>query len=128
MGRGDPLPVAVSLRNIGYVGRGGFCIRVSACSGNEGDKAAHCCNCHQEECEVFHRGSSIRPAFYSNAIGFSSVVCLDSLFSAVDQRPKRDTPSRVRTRPVTSDTPSAECYHFLPDRIPCELGPPFSSS
>src|SRR5580704_8977029 len=70
MGRRDPLPVAVSLRNFGDVGRGGFSIRASPCSCNEGDKAGHCRKCNQEECEVFHGGSSIWPAFYSNPIGF----------------------------------------------------------
>ena len=28
-------------------------------SGNEGGKAGHCCDCNQEGCEVFHKGSSI---------------------------------------------------------------------
>src|SRR5580658_542568 len=57
MGRGDPLPVAVPVRNFGNK-RGGFPIRVSWRRGNEGDKAGYCCNCNQEECEVFHKGSS----------------------------------------------------------------------
>src|ERR1700733_6188786 len=68
MGRGDPPPVAVPLRNFGNEW-GGFPIRASWCRGNESHKAGHCCNCDQEECEVFHKGSSIRPAFYSHRIG-----------------------------------------------------------
>src|ERR1700733_11674820 len=60
MRRGDPSPVAVPVRHFGNEGRGGFPTRVSWCKGNEGDKAGHCCNCDQEECEVFHKGSSIR--------------------------------------------------------------------
>src|ERR1700728_2305316 len=73
MGRGDPLPVAVSVRNFGNEARGEVPIRASWCSGNEGDKAGHCRNCNQEECEVFHKGSSIRPAFYSK-IGSAGLI------------------------------------------------------
>ena len=42
-----------------YEGRGGFLIRVSWRGGNEGAKPGHCCDCNQEECEVFHNGFSI---------------------------------------------------------------------
>jgi hypothetical protein len=62
MGRGNPLPVAVPMRDFGNEDRGGFSICVSWCRGKEGDKAGYCCNCAQEECEVFHKGSSIQYA------------------------------------------------------------------
>src|ERR1700733_2821227 len=63
MGRGDPFPVAVPVRDFGNEGRGGFPTRLSWSRGNEGDKPGHCCNCNQEECEVFHKGSSIQYAY-----------------------------------------------------------------
>src|SRR5271156_6111711 len=58
MGRGDPSPVAVPVRDFGNEGGGGFPTRVSWCRGNEDDQAGHCCNCNQEEGEAFHKGSS----------------------------------------------------------------------
>jgi hypothetical protein len=39
MGRGDPSPVAIPMRDFSNEGRGGFPIRVSWCRGNEGDRA-----------------------------------------------------------------------------------------
>src|ERR1700722_10459754 len=63
MGRGDPSPVAVPVRDFGHEGRGRFPTRVAWYRSNEGDKAAHCCNGNQEECEVFHKGSSIQYAY-----------------------------------------------------------------
>src|ERR1700689_2474143 len=71
MGRGDPFPVAVPVRDLGNEGWGGFPTRVSWYRENDGDKAGHCCNCNQEECEVFHKASSSQ-----------YVICLDELKSA----------------------------------------------
>jgi hypothetical protein len=74
MGRGNPLSVAVSVRNFGNEVRGSFPVCVPWCRRNEGDKSGHRCNCNQEECEGFHKGSSIRPAFYSNPIGLAGLT------------------------------------------------------
>ena len=62
MGRGNPPPVAVPMRDFGNVGCGGLPIRVTWGGRNEGDKAGNCCNCNQEECEASHNGSSIQYA------------------------------------------------------------------
>src|ERR1700733_5719043 len=62
VGRGGPPPVPVPLRNFGNV-RSRCPIRVSCCRSNEGDKAGHGCNCNHEECEVFHRRSSVQCAW-----------------------------------------------------------------
>ena len=51
MGRGNPLPVAVPVRDVGNVG-GGLPVRVAGGGANERDKAGRC-NCNQEECEAF---------------------------------------------------------------------------
>jgi len=59
MGRGDPLPVAVPVRDFGNEGRSGLPIRASWRWDNKCDKAGHRRNCSQVECEVFHKGSSI---------------------------------------------------------------------
>src|ERR1700738_348736 len=97
MGRGDPSPVAVPVRDFGNEGRGGFPTRVSWCRGNEGDKAGHCCHCNQEECEVFHKGSSIQCA-----------LCQDELKSPVlpirlkaDVDAVRPPVARRNSRPTT---------------------------
>src|ERR1700689_198553 len=66
MGRGDPSPVAVPVRDFGNEGRAPT--RVSWCRSNEGDKAGRCCNGNQKECEVFHKGPP------SNVF-----ICLDEL-------------------------------------------------
>jgi TolB-like protein/Flp pilus assembly protein TadD len=65
MGRGDPFPVAVPVRDFGNEGRAPT--RVSCCRGKEGDKAGHCCHCSQDECEVFHKRSSIQNAYMPRA-------------------------------------------------------------
>jgi hypothetical protein len=59
LSEGYPLPVAIPLRDFSNEGRGGFLIRASWRWGNEGGKAGQCCDCIQEECEVFHNGISI---------------------------------------------------------------------
>src|ERR1700720_2132671 len=61
MGRGDPLPVAVPVRDVRNVG-GGLPIRVAGYGANQRDKACRCCKCDQEECEASHNGSSIQYA------------------------------------------------------------------
>src|SRR5580658_980511 len=62
MSRRDPFPVAVSVRDFGNEGRGRFPTRVSWCRSNEGDKAGQCCNCSEEQCEAFHKASSVQHA------------------------------------------------------------------
>src|SRR5664279_6418135 len=57
MGRGNPPPIAVPFRDFGNKG-GGLPIRVAQSRSSKGDKRRYCCNCNQEECEAFHRGSS----------------------------------------------------------------------
>src|ERR1700683_5690822 len=61
MGRGDPPPVAIPMRDFGDEG-GGLHIRSAVVRSDEDDEAGHCCNCGQEENEASHDGSSIQYA------------------------------------------------------------------
>src|ERR1700683_1343919 len=61
MGRGDPLPVAIPVRDIGNVG-GGLPVCVAGGGADECDKGDRCCSCNQEVCEASHNGSSIQYA------------------------------------------------------------------
>jgi hypothetical protein len=62
MSRGDPPPVAVPLRDFSNE-RGRRSIRVSWCRDHLSDDAGHCRNRNQEQCEVFHKDSSIQYAW-----------------------------------------------------------------
>src|ERR1700677_1737075 len=70
MGRGDQSPVAVTVRDLGNEGRGGILMCLSGRVDNVGESASQRCNCNHEECEVFHKSSSIQ-------------MCLGNLKSAV---------------------------------------------
>jgi luciferase family oxidoreductase group 1 len=55
MGRGNPLPVSVSVRHFGNEVRGSLPVSVPWCRCNEDDKSGYCCKCDEEKREVFHK-------------------------------------------------------------------------
>jgi hypothetical protein len=55
VGHGNPLPIAVPVRNFGDVGRGGWFIHMCWRGDDKNDKAGDCCSSDHEEGEAFHR-------------------------------------------------------------------------
>src|SRR5580658_1885752 len=62
MGRGNPSPVAVPVRNLRNVGCGRLTIRLAWGRRHECRNAGDCCGCNQEECKAFHTRPSIEHA------------------------------------------------------------------
>src|SRR6266849_5640872 len=68
--RNQPL-VAISRRDSHSIARGGLCIGLSRCGCPEGDNAAQCCKCDQQESDPFHKnGSSFKSAYQSSRPAF----------------------------------------------------------
>src|SRR5271169_2604366 len=73
MGRGDPLPVAVPVRDFGNVG--GDCPSAWPGAGPMNATRPAVDNCNQEECQAFHDGSSVQYASV-NEFALKPMSCL----------------------------------------------------
>jgi len=53
MGRGNPLPVTVTLWNFGDEGRNGCSVGTAWRRDDKSNEASYCCGCNREKCKGF---------------------------------------------------------------------------